>query len=133
MVLQTQRPELDAALKDKIRNKLANVHQKGYIAQGYVYSLMSYSAVPKGEHDIRMVYDASALGLNDCLWATAFSLSSADYLLDLLSTDSWMGDLDMGEQFLNFPLHPRLQEHFGIDLRPYFMLFWGRRLWVVES
>jgi hypothetical protein len=29
-----------------------------------------------------------------------------------------MGDLDMGEQFLNFPMHPKLQQFCGIDLHP---------------
>ncbi|MFN9978756.1 MAG: hypothetical protein ACK53Y_02520, partial [bacterium] len=36
-----------------------------------------------------------------------------------MDSHSWMGDLDMGEQFLNFPLHPDLQKFCGIDLRPF--------------
>jgi hypothetical protein len=31
-----------------------------------------------------------------------------------------MGDLDMGEQFLNFHLHPELQKYCGINVRPVF-------------
>ncbi len=30
-----------------------------------------------------------------------------------------MGDLDMGEQFLNFPMHPDLQVFCGIDVQLY--------------
>jgi hypothetical protein len=30
-----------------------------------------------------------------------------------------MADLNLGEHFLNFPLHEDLQEHCGMDLRPY--------------
>lgn len=60
----------------------------------------------------------------------AFSLPSADNLLDQLSADSWMGNLDMGKQFLNFPLHPKLQEYCGIDLCPYCMLEDGQAWWL---
>lgn len=66
-----------------------------------------------------MVYDASASGLNACLWVPTFALPSAESLMECMVSTSWMGDLDMGEQFLNFPLHPELQKFCGIDLRPY--------------
>lgn len=49
-----------------------------------------------------MLYDASVFGLNDRLWAPSFTLPGAEVLLDLLTVDSWMRDLDMGEQFSNF-------------------------------
>jgi hypothetical protein len=99
--------------------KLQNVQSKGYIAPGEVNSLTSYFAVPKGDDDIRMVYDASASGLNAGLWVPTFALPSAESLTDSMTSTSWMGDLDMEEQFLNFPLHPDLQCFFGIDLHPY--------------
>jgi hypothetical protein len=41
-----------------------------------------------------------------------------------------MSDMDMGEQFLNFPLHPDLQECCGIDLRPYFSDTPGPTMWL---
>ncbi len=31
-----------------------------------------------------------------------------------------MGDLDIGEMFLNFCLHPELRPFCGVDLKPYF-------------
>jgi len=31
-----------------------------------------------------------------------------------------MGDIDIGEMFLNFMLHPRMQQHAGVDLTPFF-------------
>jgi hypothetical protein len=30
-----------------------------------------------------------------------------------------MGDLDIGEMFLNFPLHASLQKVCGVDMSPY--------------
>jgi hypothetical protein len=38
----------------------------------------------------------------------------------MLDASSWMSDLDMGEQFLNFPLDPVLQPYCGINIRPVF-------------
>jgi hypothetical protein len=85
-----------------------------------VLSVTSYSSEPKGTDDIHMVYDASKSGLNANVWVQSFSLPSTDNLKDLLATNSWMADLDMGEQFLNFPLDSQMQPYCGIDLRPYY-------------
>ncbi len=57
-----QRSEHDETIRDRVREKLANVRFKRYIASGAVLSLTSYFAVPKGEEDIRIVYDATAQG-----------------------------------------------------------------------
>ena len=116
--VKPQRSEPDEGIRQQILQKIQKVIQKGYIAKGEVISLTSYFAVPKGTDDVRLVYDATASGLNACLWAPNFWLPSADSLVDAMSEDSWMGDLDMGEQFLNFPMHPSLQVYCGIDLRP---------------
>jgi hypothetical protein len=48
-----------------------------------------------------MVYDASASGLNTCLWAPRFILPSAESLIECMTQSSWMGVLDMGEQLVN--------------------------------
>jgi len=116
--VKPQRREPDDSIRQKTLSKLQTVIQRGYIATGEVESLTLYFAVPKGVDDIRMVYDATASGLNACLWAPSFWLPSAESLVETMTGSSWMGDLDMGEQFLNFPLHPSLQRFCGIDLRP---------------
>ena len=102
-----------------MKGKLATVREKGYIQPGHVESLTGYFAVPKGTSDIRMVYDATRSGLNAALWTPSFALPTADDLTDLISSDSWLMDLDMGEMFLNFPLGKNLRAHCGVDLRPY--------------
>jgi hypothetical protein len=127
--LKPQRIEQEVQIREKVKEKLSSVLRKRYIGKGTVHSLTSYFAVPKGTEDIRMVYDASASGLNEVLWAPGFTLPSASSLLDLLTVDSWMSDLDMGEQFLNFPLHPTLQKFCGIDLRPYFGSLTDPTMW----
>ncbi|KAL7559945.1 hypothetical protein ACA910_008267 [Epithemia clementina (nom. ined.)] len=77
---------------------------------------MDFFAIPKGETDIRMVYDGTKSGLNDCLFAPWFPLLDADSLTNVLDTGYWCIDNDYGEMFLNFWLHPNLQCYSGMDL-----------------
>jgi hypothetical protein len=127
--MQPQRRESDVGMAKNITEKLENVAQKGYIQPGQVLSLTKYFAVPKGDQDIRMVYDATISGLNDALWVPTFTLPGTDELVERMDQDSWMGDLDMGEQFLNFPLHPSLQCYCGIDVRPYLSEKRNKTMW----
>jgi hypothetical protein len=115
-----QRAVRDADMRRTIRAKLDGPLQKRYIVAGTVKSLTNYFAVPKGETDLRMVYDATKTGLNASLWVPSFPLPTTDSLVNLLTTESWMSDIDLGEHFLNFPLHEDLQLHCGMDLRPYY-------------
>ena len=69
--------------------------------------------------DLQMVYNALKSGLNECLWVPSYPLPTTETLTDLLTSNSWMADLDLGKHFLNFPLHEAIQRHCGMDLRPY--------------
>ena len=116
---QPQRREQDPEIYSQVKANLLNVVAKGYIKPGTVTSLTSYFAVPKGPTDIRMVYDSTKSGLNSAIWVPSFSLPTTDTLTNMLDGNSWMSDLNMGEQFLNFPLDPKVQPLCGIDVRPY--------------
>src|SRR5210317_1039012 len=72
--------------------------------------------VPKGESDIRMVYDGSKSGLNDAIWAPWFPLPTAQSFFDVMMPGYWCSDNDMGEFFLNFPMHEGLQKYCGVDV-----------------
>ena len=67
-----------------------------------------------------MVYDASKSNLNKSLWAPNFGLPTVEVLTRSVDETCWMGDLDIGEMFLNFCLHPALQPFCGVDVKPYF-------------
>lgn len=54
-----------------------------------------------------------------CLLVPTFAPPSAKSLLELLTPKSWMSDLDMEEQFLNFPSQEDLQAYCGVDVRPF--------------
>ena len=87
-----------------------------YITRGYVKSLTGFFAVPKGEDDIRIVYDASRCGLSYALWCPNFFLPTIDSVLRNASLDMWFGDIDMGEMFLNFQLDERILPWVGVDV-----------------
>jgi hypothetical protein len=115
-----QRDVQDQEVKDKVIEKLQKVRTRRYIAEGYVVSLTSFFAVPKGEGDIRMVYDGSIGGLNDALWVPRLVLSTLNAHLRAVEEGTYMSDLDVGECFLNFMLHPSLRPYAGVDFTRFF-------------
>ena len=63
-----------------------------------------------------MVYDATANGLNECVWSPPFWLPTLNTLVRCLDEDSWMTDRDMGDMFLNFQLHESAVPFTGVQL-----------------
>ena len=115
-----QRKESDEKIFNGIRNKLLIPILRRYLEEGLVHSLTSFFAVPKGEDDIRMVYDGTRSGLNDAMFAPWFPLPTVEQLLRVVETESYMGDIDVGEMFLNFVMHKSLRIFCGVDVTPYF-------------
>ncbi len=115
-----QRKEQDPRLHDGMRAKIAAVRAKGYIVPGTVVSLTSFFAVPKGDTDIRMVYDGTKSGFNHMCWAPWFMLPTVDQHIRATVPGSFMGDLDIGEMFLNFVLHASVRKYCGVDLTTLF-------------
>ena len=101
----------------KMMEKLGKVKERGYIQPGEVNSLTGFFAVPKDEEDIRIVYDATACGLNEALWAPNFALPTIDSVLRNASQDSWFSDIDLGEMFLNYFLDEDVRQFAGVDVR----------------
>jgi len=111
--------ERNPEVRAKISAKLENVLLKGDIRPGKVKSLTGYFGVPKGLSDICMVYNASRSGLNDALWSPNFGLPTVETLLRGVEFGTWMGDIDLGEMFLNFCLDENLHAYCGVDLSPF--------------
>ncbi len=99
--------------------KLAQVRLRHYVQPGPVVSLTDYFDVPKGEDDLRMVYNGTSCGLNDMLWSPSFWLPTLTTAAQVLSFYTFSVDLDLGEMFLNFPLDPVIRPYAGIDLTPF--------------
>ena len=95
-----------------------------YIAREYlilddkemIKSLIDYFAVAKGNSDIRVVLNGTSCGLNHATWSANFWLPNANTIVRLLSFGYRMVDIDIGEMFLNFPLHKILRSYSGVDL-----------------
>ncbi|GKY90814.1 hypothetical protein MPSEU_000054200 [Mayamaea pseudoterrestris] len=72
--------------------------------------------VPKGESDIRLVFDATASGLNEVLFAPWFALPTVSQMVRTVAPQYYCADNDFGEMFYNFWLHEELRPYTGIDL-----------------
>ena len=82
---------------------------------GPVTSLIHVFNVKKGQ-DIRLVYNATSCGLNDCLYAPHFGLPVVGHTFRSLSAGYYQADMDVGEMFLNFPLHEELRALAGVGI-----------------
>jgi len=120
-----QPPYKDPVNKARVKEKLEKVIDRGYLKSAgdrEVLSLMFVFDVEKGEYDIRLVYDGSKSGLNDAIWAPWFPLPTADSFFDVMMPNYWCSDNDMGDFFLNFPMHEDLQKYCGVDITELFPL-----------
>ncbi len=81
-----------------------------------IRSLIKYFAVPKGDNDVRMVYDTTANRLNDYVWVQSLWLLTLDSLVRGVGSDSWMMDHNVGDMFLNYQLHHTVVPYTGVDL-----------------
>ena len=101
-----------------VRGKIDDVRCKGYIAKEplEVKSVTSFFDVPKGSDNIRMVYNATSLGLNAAVWSPWFSLPTVETHLRAVDAGTYIGDCDIGEMFLNFMLDINIRPYAGVDL-----------------
>jgi hypothetical protein len=77
-----QRVEKNMDTRAKVIKKIAKVRKRKYISIGHVWSLTDFFCVPKGDDDIRMVYNGtSSDGLKNVLWVPLFPLPTVDTLL----------------------------------------------------
>jgi len=108
----------DPGLRARTRDKIAKVLRRRYLRSPVspIKLNIKYFAVPKGEADVRMVYDATANGLNECVWSPPFWLPTLNTLVRCLDEDLWMTDRDMGDMFLNFQLHESAVPFTGVQL-----------------
>jgi hypothetical protein len=110
----------DPALRAKAKEKIIKVVRRRYLGTTdlNIKSLIKYFAIPKGKDNVRMVHDATANQLNDCVWVPTFWLPMIDLLVRALDENSWMTDQDVGNMFLNFQLHRTAAPYTGMDLLP---------------
>lgn len=99
-----------------VQAKVGPVRMKEYMEQGPVKGLAHYFYVPKGEEDIRMVYNGTSCGLNDCLFAPHFGLPVIEHVMRSVLPGYHQADIDIGEMFLNFILGENVRAYSGVDV-----------------
>jgi hypothetical protein len=114
--MQPQRPESDPVQQTLMVDKLLKVLERRYFEYGDIASLTQFFKVSKGECDIRMVYNGTSSGLNDWLWVPWFPLPTITTLARSVEVVTHVGDLDVGEMFLNFILEMKARVRAGVDL-----------------
>lgn len=112
-----------------IVEKLSKVLDQRYIGPGVIWSLTAFFDVPKGADDIRMVYDGTVNGFNDCIEVPKFGSPTVKSHLRAMSLAYYMVDANVGECFLNFYLHARLQAYVGVDLTRFIPLKGSKHNW----
>ena len=118
--LEGQPRDRDPSSKALTEEKLQKVIDRGYLEnKELIVSLTSFFSVPKGESDIRMVYDGTKCGLNGSVWVPTFFMPTLTSHLRAVVEGTHMCDVDIGEMFLNFMLHPTLRVLCGVDLTHY--------------
>ena len=114
-------------VKEEDKKNLIFEKLEKYIIRGYlvlddpsaIKNYIDYFHVPKGETDIRLVFNGTSCGLNDATWSSRFWLPMSTTMTRLLSYNYKVVDMDLGEMFLNFPIHNTLKYHVGVDLTPF--------------
>ena len=92
-------------LRKWVAEKVCDVRAKEYIAEGQTLSFIDFFAVPKtvdskgNVTEIRMVYNGTSCGLNDCVWAPNFWMPTPHTAAHQLDYNSYMIDIDLGESF----------------------------------
>jgi hypothetical protein len=124
-----QRDTEDPDTKAKVIEKHTKVRLRRYIGPGFVVSLTAFFHVPKGEDDLRLVYDGSVSGLTDAMWMPRFVLPTLNTHLRSVEAGTFLADIDVGEMFLNFILHEAIRVYAGIDLTSHFPLGDGGTVW----
>ncbi len=108
----------DPILGEQTRDKIGKGIKRRYlVTMGIaVKSYIKYFAVPKGDNDVQMVYNAMGNKLNESVWVPTFWLLMINLLVWAVDRGSWMMDRDVGDMFLNYQLHKDVHPFTAVDL-----------------
>ena len=102
-----------------VEEKVNKIRRLLYVHPGKSMSHIDVFWVPKGSTDIRLVYNGTSCGLNEVLWAPWFALPGVRSHLRSVEAGTFLGDIDIGDQFHNFMMHSSVQPYVGVDYAEY--------------
>ena len=114
-----RRPQLQPKTEEDrklLKKKIGSVLSKGYLNSGNVHSLVPFFYVPKGNDNVRVVYNGSTSRLNDTMWVPSVSATNANSMLRLKEPGTWNIGLDVGEHFLNFMIPREIRPYVVVDV-----------------
>jgi hypothetical protein len=115
-----QRADNNPTLKARVKDKLDKVLHRRYFEVGLVKSLTTFFGDPRGEDNMRLIYDGYLPGLNAALWCHWIVLPSTNSHLRTVEPGTFMSDVDIAVMCLNFFLDWHLRKYAGVDLTSYF-------------
>ena len=106
----------DLAKHELMQDKVVQVRKQDCILPGKITGGTQFFCVDMGLDNIWMVYNGTSCGLNKVLWAPRLGLSTIKQTIRALLPGYLQCDLNVSEQFLNYPLHMDLREYLGVDV-----------------
>ena len=84
-------PRFDTTTRQLVSSKMSKMIDKSYLELGRIHTHLHFFAVPKGDHDICVVFDGTSSGLNETLWSqTSFSLPRGTHPSCYRLTRGWL-------------------------------------------
>ena len=84
----------DPALCQLFLEKINRLLETGYLETGFVRWDVHFFSVPKGESNIRLVFNGTSNSLNNAVWALSFFLPISETLARLIDVFTYQVDLD---------------------------------------
>ena len=109
MFTKKQRVTKDPAEFEMTKKKEYQVRSRRYIYGGTVLSLTDLFYVPKGQDDIRLVYDLTVSVLNDEFWAPTCWMPLVDNIIDVYTHLQWFRDIYAADMFHNYKMSEIMQ------------------------
>jgi hypothetical protein len=91
--------------------------------RGWSSHLPHFSLYLREKMMLESIYTGTSSGLNDCLWVPWpwFWLPTIEQHLEATVPGTYMADIDVSKQFLNFILHHSVRPHAGVDLTAFLL------------
>ena len=116
MFTKKQQVPTDLADFEMIKKNEYKVQSRYYIYWGTVLILTYLFYVPKGQEDIRLVYDLTTTGLNDEFWAPKFWMPFVDNIIDVATKLQWFRDIYAADMFHIYNISESLKPYACVDV-----------------
>lgn len=109
-------PVTEAWIREKDLDKLRALISKGYLEVGPCTLVVPRFPVPKGDEDIRVVWDFKRNGFNAMMYTPWFFLLRPSSYARKVEVGTHGGDCDVKEQFHNYLLHEHERPYAGVEI-----------------